>query len=714
MLDFVYTSSSFMLKLIDIILQTNIRVHGEENLKKRAPTLFVANHFTRFETLIMPYVINERCDKKIRSLADKSLFVGLLGTYLKNSGALSTADVYRNDIIIGDLMSNRNNWIIYPEGYMVKNKRVVMEEEFVIDVPRHRGPVFSGAALMALESEKQKKIFKAAQKEGDEAMMESLRAKYFIGSDEECSYKSTRIIPVNITYYPLRPGHNALMNLAGVLAGKDASRQTLEEIEIEGNLLSSAEIHVRFCEPIDLLHFMHGRDLSDKEAAREMRHQLTTKFMGIIYQNVMVTIDHLFSVILEVQKSQKVPKEQLRQVLYLLSRKTVDAGIYHCHETIKEPLLHLFLDEGHPPFEEIIALALQQKILKESGAKSYQIDHERYRDENGFHTVRLNNTLRVIYNEVSLLKELHLDAEEILSIDPRKLSADLLYTIFRQDLAIYHEDYKQFYSVMYSKAKELGEPFILYDESFQKGIVFAHGLTSTPAEIRDLCEYLHRQGYNIYGVRLKGHGTLPQDLRDVDYSEWLESFNRGYAAIRQVCKNIYLGGFSTGGLVALLSASKKGRAVDGVICINSALELDDIRVNYAVPALNAVNDFFSFFNADLEYIEHTSEYPDASYNRLYVSTLAELRKLMAETEKALRKIDIPVLVVQGDNDPVVDPKSAQMIIRNIRSKEIELYMPPRGNHLIIRGEGSGEICDRVLGFMDKRKSAAQSKQHVKK
>ena len=123
MLDFVYSSSGFMLKVIDTILQTNIHVHGEEHLKKSVPTLFVANHFTRFETLMMPYVIDTRSDRKIRSLADRALFTGLLGTYLKHSGALSTADKHRNVIIEGDLMSGRNNWIIYPEGFMVKNKK---------------------------------------------------------------------------------------------------------------------------------------------------------------------------------------------------------------------------------------------------------------------------------------------------------------------------------------------------------------------------------------------------------------------------------------------------------------------------------------------------------------------------------------------------------------------------------------------------------------
>lgn len=705
MIDLVYNSTSFMLKVIDAILKTNIRLHGEEHLKKSAPTLFVANHFTRFETLIMPYVINARSDRKIRSLADRSLFIGLLGTYLKHSGALSTADVDRNDIIIGDLMCGRNNWIIYPEGFMLKNKKVTMKEgEFFTDIPRHRGPVFSGAALMVLEAESRKKSFKAAQKEQDSTKLDFLRAKFFFGCDEESVYQSTHITPVNITYYPLRPGHNALMNLADLLAGEDASRQTLEEIEIEGNLMNSAEIHVRFCTPIDITHYTLDLDLSDKDVAKKIRHRLTTDFMEVIYQNVLVTIDHLFSVILEKHARSEIRKEYLKKLLYLLSCRIYDAGIYHCHESIREPLLHLFTDEGYPPYEDILFLALKQNVLIETGDKSYQINHRQYRDDSDFHRVRLTNTLRVIYNEVALLKDLHQNADEILALDPKQLTLDLFYTIFRRDLAIYHEDYKQFYSVMYSKAREVGEPFLLYDETFTTGIVFAHGLKSTPSEIREICEHLHQKGFNVYGVRLKGHGTLAQELRDVEYTEWLESFNRGYAAIRQVCKKIYLGGFSTGGLVALLSAAKKQYPVEGVVCINSALELRDIRINYVVPTLHAVNDFLSLFNADVNYIEHESEYPELNYSRLYISTLAQLRTLMQVTKKALPQIDAPLLVIQGDSDPVIDAQSAEIIMENIASKHKELYMPLRNSHVIIKGEGSEEIYKRVVEFMNKKKS----------
>ena len=217
-----------------------------------------------------------------------------------------------------------------------------------------------------------------------------------------------------------------------------------------------------------------------------------------------------------------------------------------------------------------------------------------------------------------------------------------------------------------------------------------------------MSEYLHTNGFNVYGVRLKGHGTLPEDLRDVHYEAWIDSMNRGYAAMKQVCKKVYLGGFSTGGLVALVCASRKTCPIAGVVCINTALKLHDIRIDYA-QSMHVVNNFLSLFKADLEYIEHKADNPETNYSRLYISTLAQLKGLMSETNKILKKIEAPLLVIQGDQDPVVLAKGAETIIAKTSSVHKELFIPKRDRHIIVQGEGREEIFKKVVSFMKKRK-----------
>ena len=48
-------SSGYVLKLLQKILDTNIEIQGLENIPKDNPRIFVANHFTRMEALVVPY-----------------------------------------------------------------------------------------------------------------------------------------------------------------------------------------------------------------------------------------------------------------------------------------------------------------------------------------------------------------------------------------------------------------------------------------------------------------------------------------------------------------------------------------------------------------------------------------------------------------------------------------------------------------------------------
>ena len=46
----------YAIKILDKLLGTKFNIDGIENIKDR-PTLFVANHFTRVETALLPYII---------------------------------------------------------------------------------------------------------------------------------------------------------------------------------------------------------------------------------------------------------------------------------------------------------------------------------------------------------------------------------------------------------------------------------------------------------------------------------------------------------------------------------------------------------------------------------------------------------------------------------------------------------------------------------
>ncbi len=711
-----YNSSTYLIGVLESILETNIHVHGEENLLHDSPTLFVANHFTRFETFVMPYIISSHSQMVVRSLADHSIFVGYFGKFLNRVGTLSTQHQHRNEIILGDLMTGRKNWIIYPEGAMVKNKKVIQDAGFALDFLDGKERIHTGSAVLAMKAELLKQEYKETQNAGDVIKVREMREKYFISPDERVAYRNTVVIPVNITYVPIRPGLNPLMSIGNKFVDKIDDR-IKEELEIEGNILLNSEIHIHFDEPIDIAEYLYTLKegmlescpiVGSGDLIGACRHELTTQFMEAIYKNVLINFDHIFALVLQYYSEEFIGSNELKRAIFLAARDVMLLKKFHLHHSITDELFKLLTDECDPWYDSSLGLALEQNVLMQVEDDLYRINKEVFEDEHEFHTIRIKNTLRVVLNEIALFPEVSKSVKDNLCKRSHEIKEEVFNAIYERDHDTYVKTYNRFYSVLFSKPKEIGEPFVLYNPDFSTGVVLSHGFKSSPSEVKELAHYLHEKGINVYGVRLEGHGTVSEDLRDRDWEEWYDSFNRGFAAMRQISKKLYLVGFSTGGLLAMLAASRKLNKVDGLVVINAALELQDIRVNYLIPTLNKMNDFLSVFNADMEYVEIEAEFPAFNYERTYIKSLEQLRLLMEKCKSILPTITAPTLILQGDKDPVVRPESADKILEKICSGDKALETFDFYRHVIVLGEGNEKVFKSVYGFIDRCLNAEKS------
>ena len=125
-------------------------------------------------------------------------------------------------------------------------------------------------------------------------------------------------------------------------------------------------------------------------------------------------------------------------------------------------------------------------------------------------------------------------------------------------------------------------------------------------------EYLHGIGCSVYCVRLPGHGTVPKNLTEVTWKDWYHAYLRGYAVIKNCCKKVVLGGFSTGGILALLTAAGKEDHIHGVFSVNSPIDLKCINARKSVAAnvLNDILEKFNIENSSTTVLDSTPENPD--------------------------------------------------------------------------------------------------------
>ena len=106
---FAYLTTGLAIKTLSSLSKINIRMHG----KKKIPggsVIFVINHFTRIETIFLPYHIHAITKKQVWSLAAKELFeVPVLEGFLKKLGAVSTHDPNRDELILQTLLPDTEN-----------------------------------------------------------------------------------------------------------------------------------------------------------------------------------------------------------------------------------------------------------------------------------------------------------------------------------------------------------------------------------------------------------------------------------------------------------------------------------------------------------------------------------------------------------------------------------------------------------------------------
>ena len=96
---------------------------------------------------------------------------------------------------------------------------------------------------------------------------------------------------------------------------------------------------------------------------------------------------------------------------------------------------------------------------------------------------------------------------------------------------------------------------------------------------------------------------------------------------------------------------------------------------------------------------NNSEHPKINYRHMPIRGLFELSQLVDDMRGRLADITCPVAIIQGTEDPIIDPISAEFLLDNIASKETSLHMIPSTRHGILN-EDIGDTQELVISFLD--------------
>lgn len=709
---FAYLASGQVIALMQALSNVHVTIHGRENIPDGS-LIFVVNHFTRIETFLLPYQIYQLTHQPVWSLANPKMFTAGFEQLLEAIGAVSINAPHRDRVIVKNLLTGEADWIIYPEGCMVKDKQIVERARYMVSCAGGRRAPHSGAATLALRTEfYRRRLRRLVDEQPEEA--EHLRRLFDIEDLTPVLAGKTSIVPVNITYYPLRARENALSRLADIFLSGLADRY-YEELLIEGAMvLDGVDIDIRFapamepgpclsCGPIeeDIASTERiGFDdrLPSRQAMRHEAHRLMQSYMTGIYEHTTVNHDHLFASLLRNLPFNTFTEEGFRRRAYLLADNLALSKLFR-HQSLESGQVSLLTDDRHRKIGDFINLALETGVIRRQG-EVFIRDAATFSSPLSLDRARVDNPIGVIANEVLPLKVLQREAV-VSAWLPAPLVRRLVYKrLLRRADEEFEADYRTFFRTGESKEREIGRPYLLKGGSNELGVVLAHGFLSAPRELAELARHLAGRGHWVRVVRLKGHGTSPEDLALRNADDWRESIDSGYAALSLVCKKVVVIGFSFGGGLAL-DCALRNRQIAAVVAVCPPLWLRDFYARFA-PSLAIWNRLMSavhYEKGKREFAEIVSEHPEINYRRIPVAGLAILEQFMEDLERELPKISTPALVIQSQGDAVVDPQGSRLLYERLGSKHKAFRMFEFPQHDILSGEGAETVYAVIDDFL---------------
>ena len=238
-----------------------------------------------------------------------------------------------------------------------------------------------------------------------------------------------------------------------------------------------------------------------------------------------------------------------------------------------------------------------------------------------------------------------------------------------------------------------GEPFFMRGGA--SGVLLIHGFTGLPAGMLLLGEVLNRAGFSVLCPRLAGHGTSERDLMRTTKDDWYNSVLDGFFILRGVCDTIYVVGHSMGGLLTLKLSTEYELAK--IVTLAAPIFIDEERGLKNLPPREFCSDACIY--TERKKLNDVPPAVNNVYDKTPLISVHEMVDLINDVKKILPQVNSPILVMQGEEDHTVQPRSARFIMDNVGSNVKKIITVPNAGHLLPFAEERGFVFEHTLDFL---------------
>jgi len=257
-------------------------------------------------------------------------------------------------------------------------------------------------------------------------------------------------------------------------------------------------------------------------------------------------------------------------------------------------------------------------------------------------------------------------------------------------------------TIMTSKAENImqgAEPFELKADT-DLACLLIHGFGGSPAELKELAEFLNKKKITTKVVLLPGHGTDYHELEKVTWNDWYKHVEENYLELKNEYKTVYVIGFSTGGTLSLHLA--KNYNIDKLVLINPFIYIK-YQWYYIFPVefyAKTLEKFIPFVTSSTIHInDYEARKKLVHYDTLSLKALNSTFELIELVKNELSYILSDTLIIQSRGDETVDPSGSEYIYNNLGSKEKQIRLFNKSNHIITLDYDKNDVFESIDNFL---------------
>lgn len=200
------------------------------------------------------------------------------------------------------------------------------------------------------------------------------------------------------------------------------------------------------------------------------------------------------------------------------------------------------------------------------------------------------------------------------------------------------------------------------------GVLLIHGLFDSPFTMQSIAEHFIKKDFLVRSILLPGHGTVPGDLLDIDYSSWIKATEYGVKSFNGEVENLYICGFSTGGTLALCAAYQFPQ-IKGLLLFSPAIKL---RTQFAV--ISTINDVMIKTVGGIKWYSRNNGTDYAKYQSFTFNSAHQvylLSKLLHEIAKK-QQLTAPVFMALTADDEILSLQASIAFFKKHTSEDSRL------------------------------------------